>query len=217
METEACWININRNPLLPPRISDDFLEGLHDTTNVHRLRSTPYLTLGDRDNATHIHYYPVRFTDIALFNHTNNSVYWSVVEDCQAATPELLHRPIRVTIEREAPIALGDTLEIIAHVHPAGSTDDFGPGLVNRTVTTLTMPLARRPRPSLFDLRAIATASTARRSTRARTRHGCRRQRLRIGHVFHRPSHRPCAADEAPMRPDHRLHIQPVPLSVAVC
>jgi acyl-ACP thioesterase len=68
----------------------------------------------------------------------NNSVYWSVVEDYLSATPELLRGPIRVTIEHEAPIALGDKLEIIAHVHLAGSTDKFGPGLVDRTVTTLT-------------------------------------------------------------------------------
>jgi len=45
---------------------------------------------------------------------------------------------IRVTIEHDAPIALGDKLEIISHVHPAGSTDQFGAELADRTVTTLT-------------------------------------------------------------------------------
>jgi hypothetical protein len=49
-----------------------------------------------------------------------------------------LNAPLRVTIEHEAPIALGDKLDIIAHVHPPGSTDNFGPGLVDRTITTLT-------------------------------------------------------------------------------
>ena len=138
IESEAFWININPHTLMPSRINDDFLEGLHSTTTVHRLRWTSYLTPRDRENATQIRYYPVRFTDIDLFNHMNNSVYWSVVEDYLSATPELLRRPLRVTIEHEAPIALGDKLEIIAHVHPAGSTDTFGPGLVDRTVTTLT-------------------------------------------------------------------------------
>jgi acyl-ACP thioesterase len=46
--------------------------------------------------------------------------------------------PLRTTIEHEAPVALGDKLEIISHVHPAGSTDQFGPNLANRAVTTLT-------------------------------------------------------------------------------
>ncbi len=34
--------------------------------------------------------------------------------------------PLRVTIEHDAPVALGDKLEIIAHVYPAGSTERFG-------------------------------------------------------------------------------------------
>ena len=34
--------------------------------------------------------------------------------------------PLRVTIEHDAAVALGDKLEIIAHVHPAGSTEKFG-------------------------------------------------------------------------------------------
>ena len=52
--------------------------------------------------------------------------------------PELLRGPLRVTIEHDLPVALGDKLEIISHVHPAGSTDAFGPDLAERTVTTLT-------------------------------------------------------------------------------
>jgi acyl-ACP thioesterase len=68
----------------------------------------------------------------------NNSVYWSVIEDHLFRTPELLRAPLRVTIEHDAPVGLGDKLEIITHVHPPGSTDKFGPELVDRTVTTLT-------------------------------------------------------------------------------
>jgi acyl-ACP thioesterase len=43
-----------------------------------------------------------------------------------------------VTIEHDAAVALGDKLEIIKHVHPAGSTEQFGAELADRTVTTLT-------------------------------------------------------------------------------
>jgi acyl-ACP thioesterase len=35
-------------------------------------------------------------------------------------------------------VALGDELEILTHVHPAGSTDKFGDELTDRSVTTLT-------------------------------------------------------------------------------
>jgi acyl-ACP thioesterase len=65
-------------------------------------------------------------------------VYWSVVEDYLAGTPEMLKAPLRVTIEHDAPVALGDKLEIIRHTHPAGSTEQFGAELTDRTVTTLT-------------------------------------------------------------------------------
>ena len=82
--------------------------------------------------------YPVRFTDIDMFDHMNNSVYWSVVEDYLQHTPELLKKPLRVTIEHDSAVALGDDLEIVSHVHPAGSTDKFGEELADRAVTTLT-------------------------------------------------------------------------------
>lgn len=137
-ESEAFWIHVNRGTQMPSRIGDDFLEGLRRTTDVGRLRWKPYLTAGDRDDAREIHEYPVRVTDIDLFDHMNNSVYWSVIEDYLSAYPELLSAPLRVVIENEAPVALGDKLEILAHVHPPGSTEQFGEDLTDRTVTTLT-------------------------------------------------------------------------------
>jgi len=138
IESEAFWININRETQGPARIADDFLEGLHRTTDVDRLRWKAYLKPGPRDTADQIGEFPIRFTDIDLFDHVNNSVYWSVVEDYLAATPELLRGPTRITIEHEAAVALGEKLEIAAHVHPPGSTDQFGEELANKTVTTLT-------------------------------------------------------------------------------
>jgi acyl-ACP thioesterase len=142
IESEAFWININRETQMPSRIADDFLEGLHKTTSVDRLRWKGYLKPFSRDDASEIHEFPVRVTDIDLFDHMNNSVYWSVIEDYLASHPELLtglpDRALRVTIEHEAPVALGDKLEILSRVHPAGTTDQFGPGLSDRPVTTLT-------------------------------------------------------------------------------
>jgi acyl-ACP thioesterase len=138
IESEGFWININRETQTPSRIADDFLAGLHKTTSVDRLRWKSYLKPGSREDAVEIHEFPVRVTDIDLFDHMNNSVYWSVVEDYLASYPELLQAPLRVTIEHEAPVALGDKLEIISHVHPAGSTDQFGAGLTDRPVRTLT-------------------------------------------------------------------------------
>ena len=138
IESEAFWININRDTGMPSRLGDDFLDELQRSTDVHRLRWTPYLTPGGREDAEQVREYPVRFTDIDLFDHMNNAVYWSVVEDYLSTRPELLGSPLRVTLEHEAPIALGDKLEILADTHRAGSTDRFGAELADRAVRTLT-------------------------------------------------------------------------------
>ncbi|OBH16556.1 acyl-[acyl-carrier-protein] thioesterase [Mycolicibacter terrae] len=138
IESEAFWININRETQGPARISEDFLAGLKRTTSVDRLRWKAYLKAGGREDAAEIHEYPVRFTDIDLFDHMNNAVYWSVVEDYLSSYPDLLAAPLRVTLEHDAAVALGDKLEIVSHVHPAGSTDRFGSELADRAVRTLT-------------------------------------------------------------------------------
>src|SRR6476661_990168 len=109
-----------------------------DAKRGRGLRWKPYLKAGSRENAAEIREYPVRVSDIDIFDHMNNSVYWSVIEDYLAGTPELLKAPLRVTIEHDAAVALGDKLEIIAHVHPPGSTEQFGAELSDRAVTTLT-------------------------------------------------------------------------------
>ena len=153
IESEAFWININRDTQMPSRIADDFLDGLRRTTDVDRLRWKAYLRPGIRETADEIRQYPLRSTDIDLFDHMNNSVYWSVVEDYLSATPELMRGPIRITIEHEAPVGLSDKLEIISHIHPPGSTDDFGSQLAKNTVTTLTYAVGQ-------DIKAIASIFT---------------------------------------------------------
>ncbi|WP_328350838.1 acyl-[acyl-carrier-protein] thioesterase [Mycobacterium sp. NBC_00419] len=138
IESEAFWININRETQGPARIADDFLDGLKRTTEVSRLRWKAYLTPGARQDADEIRAFPIRVSDIDFFDHVNNSVYWKVVEEFLAPYPELFESPLRVTIEHDAPVALGDKLEILSHVYPPGSTDKFGPELTDRTVRTLT-------------------------------------------------------------------------------
>ncbi|TLH74824.1 acyl-[acyl-carrier-protein] thioesterase [Mycolicibacterium cosmeticum] len=138
IESEAFWICFSRETQSPGRIADDFLAGLRRTTDVDRLRWKAYLKAGAREDAVAVRKYPVRVTDIDLFDHMNNSVYWSVVEDYLDTVPELLKAPLRVTIEHDSAVALGDDLDIMVHVYPPGSTDKFGPELTDRTVTTLT-------------------------------------------------------------------------------
>ena len=130
IESEAFWININRETQGPARISDDFLAGLQRTTDVDRLRWKAYLKAGQpRGRRRRSASIPVRVSDIDIFDHMNNSVYWSVIEDYLARHARAAagaaagdHRARRCRWRS------GDKLEIIAHVHPAGSTDQFGAG-----------------------------------------------------------------------------------------
>lgn len=138
IESEAFWINFSRETQGPARIHDDFTEALLRTTDVNRVRWKPYLTPGSRADADEIREFPIRVSDIDLFDHVNNSVYWKVVEEFLAPHPELFESPLRVTIEHDAAVALGEKLEILSHVYPPGSTDTFGPELTDRTVRTLT-------------------------------------------------------------------------------
>ncbi|MGV0991457.1 MAG: acyl-ACP thioesterase domain-containing protein [Mycobacterium sp.] len=138
VESEAFWINFNKEARTPARIADDFMEAMLRTTDVDRLRWKPYLKAGSREDATEIREFPIRVSDIDLFDHVNNSVYWKVVEEFLAPHPELLEAPLRVTIEHDAAVAYGENLEILLHVYPPGSTDKFGAELTDRTVRTLT-------------------------------------------------------------------------------
>ena len=138
IESEGFWINFNTETQGPARIADDFMGALLRTTDVDRLRWKSYLKAGSRADAEEIRDFPIRVSDIDLFDHVNNSVYWKVVEEFLAPHPELLDAPLRVTMEHDAPVAHGDKLEVLLHVHPPGSTDQFGPELADRTVRTLT-------------------------------------------------------------------------------
>ena len=138
IESEAFWINFNRETQGPARINDDFMGALLQTTTVNRLRWKAYLAAGSREDADEIREFPIRVSDIDLFDHVNNSVYWKVVEEYLGPYPELQEAPLRVTIEHDAPISYGDRLEVLVHVYPPGSTDKFGPELTDRTVRTLT-------------------------------------------------------------------------------
>ena len=139
MESEAFWININRETQGPARIADDFIEGLQRTTDVDRLRWKAYLKAGSREDAARDPRLPgARHRHRHLRPHEQLRVLERHRGLPASAPRNCCTAPMRVTIEHDAPVALGDKLEIISHVHPAGSTEQFGAELADRTVTTLT-------------------------------------------------------------------------------
>jgi len=157
IESEAFWININRETQMPSRIADDFLEGLHKTTSVDRLRWKGYLKPGSRDDASEIHEFPVRVTDIDLFDHMNNSVYWSVIEDYLASHLDLATWPLRITLEHEAPVALGDKLESSRMFTRPDPPTNSVPGWPIALLQRSHMRSATRQKPSLRSSRSNRT------------------------------------------------------------
>jgi Acyl-ACP thioesterase len=157
IESEAYRISFKRDIVMAARLSDDLLEERHRTTDAHRLRWKPHLTVGDGEDVDHLGEYPVRFTDVDLFDHMNNAAHWSVVEDYLSTHPEPLRAPLQVTpLEYEAPNPLGDKVRD-PRAHP--------PGRFHRQVRRRT--------------RRTALGRAHRSSTRHRTDRGWRRKSSR--------------------------------------
>jgi len=73
---------------MPSRISDDFpaTAAAHHRHPPAAVDGLPQTRRPARD-ANQIREYPVRFTDLDLFDHMNNAVYWSVIEDYLSTHP----------------------------------------------------------------------------------------------------------------------------------
>ena len=66
IETEAFWINFNRETQTPARIADDFMDSLMKTTEVSRLRWKSYLKAGSREDADEIREFLIGVSEIEL-------------------------------------------------------------------------------------------------------------------------------------------------------
>ena len=97
IESEAFWININRDTGMPPP-GDDFPTAAA-YTDVHRLQWTATARTLSRCE------YPVRFTDTDLLDHMNNAVYRASRITCP---PVRTARSPPGDPRHEAPIAPGD-------------------------------------------------------------------------------------------------------------
>ena len=67
-------------------IAEDFMEGL--PRHRHQPVAVEVLPQGRlREDAEEIREFPIRVSDIDLFDHVNNSVYWKVVEEFPRPAP----------------------------------------------------------------------------------------------------------------------------------
>lgn len=110
IETEGFWICVNIDTLTPSRLSDECIARFGSTTDNHRLRWRPWLTDPIVDGKETP--FPLRRTDIDLFEHVNNTIYWHGILEILGARPDLAASPHRVVLEYRSPIKFGETVTI---------------------------------------------------------------------------------------------------------
>lgn len=108
IETEGFWICMNKDTLTPSRLSDDCVARFGSTTEDHRLKWRPWLA-APLEDAVPVPF-PLRRTDIDLFEHVNNTIYWHGVLEILGRVPELEQRPYRAVLEYRSPIKYGEDL-----------------------------------------------------------------------------------------------------------
>lgn len=115
IETEGFWICMNIDTLTPSRLTDGCIERFGSTTDNHRLKWRPWLKEPIDSPDTRETPFPLRRTDIDLFEHVNNTIYWHGVHEILAQVPELENNPYRAVLEYRGPIKYGEELTIRSH------------------------------------------------------------------------------------------------------
>lgn len=110
IETEGFWICMNKETLTPSRLTDGCVELFGSTTDDHRLKWRQWLTAPIED-AVEVPF-PLRRTDIDLFEHVNNTIYWHGVHEILGRVPELEQQPYRTVLEYRSPIKYGEPVAI---------------------------------------------------------------------------------------------------------
>ena len=114
IETEGFWILMNKDTLTPSRVSDEVFDLFASTTDEHRLKWRPWLPGPVAEGAAETPF-PLRYTDIDIFEHVTNTVYWHGVHEVLALAPDLATAPYRTVVEYRKPIKFDESV-VIHHV-----------------------------------------------------------------------------------------------------
>ena len=118
---------MNKDTLMPSRVSDTLTEKFASTTTEHRLKWRPWLHNLTEADATSP--FALRRTDIDVFRHVTNAVYWHAVHEVMAEHPDIATAPYRAVVEYRKPIRFGENVVIASArdgdaVHIALTVDD---------------------------------------------------------------------------------------------
>ncbi|CAA0130757.1 putative protein [Mycolicibacterium vanbaalenii] len=110
IETEGFWIAINSKTLTPQRVSDTLIDRFASTTDVHRLKWSPWLENPAAQDETMP--FPLRRTDIDIFEHVTNTAYWHAIHEVIALVPDVCTPPYRAVVEYRRPIKYGEDITV---------------------------------------------------------------------------------------------------------
>ncbi len=110
IETEGFWINMNKSTSMPSLIAEDLFARFATTTEDTRLKWRPWLPgPAEPERVTP---FALRHTDIDLFRHVNNTVYWHGVHEVMALYPDLVGDTHRAVVEYRKPIQPAESVTI---------------------------------------------------------------------------------------------------------
>ncbi|MET8874904.1 acyl-ACP thioesterase domain-containing protein [Nocardia sp. NPDC004604] len=114
VETEGFLIHFGTESGVPARMSDRFMAPMLAGTTEHRLRWKAALTDSlPTGPGTQELPFPLRIADIDWFDHVNNAVYLSALEEMLAAHTDLKSGPHRTVVEYTKPLQAGEQVRVI--------------------------------------------------------------------------------------------------------
>ncbi len=111
IDTEGFWINMNKETLTPSLMADKFFDRLATTTDEHRLKWRAWLPGAVAPDADSLPF-ALRDTDIDIFEHVTNTVYWHGIHEVTARYPHIATAPYRAVVEYRRPIARDENVTI---------------------------------------------------------------------------------------------------------
>jgi acyl-ACP thioesterase len=92
------------------RVSDSLIAKFATTTTEHRLKWGKWLA--DPDGVDTSVAFPLRRTDVDVFQHVTNTAYWHAIHEVMAMEPDVCVPPYRAVVEYRRPIQYGEDVTI---------------------------------------------------------------------------------------------------------
>lgn len=110
LQAEALWVAVDATSGRPVRLGDVFHEVYYPSTGGRSVSSRLSLP-APPTSADHRRPWPIRATDLDLWDHVNNAVHWQAVEDELALVDWI---PVVAELEYNEAIVASDTPELLS-------------------------------------------------------------------------------------------------------